>query len=172
MKNLCSFIQKYILGVVGIILLSCAPILFTFGNLFNLKLYFKAFGSVCMAVITPSEWHLSYKVIKTMEMIPFSLSSYLEGPYFYSMTILVFALLLSIFVSFFIAVMAMISKGTLNKVMTRVSEILTTVPDFTYIFINQLCVLQCNDQEWVLELKIQGYCGTPFCCCKNGSLLN
>lgn len=142
MKSLSSSLQKYLLGVVGIILLSCAPLLFTLGNLFNFKLYFKEFGNVCKAMITPSEWHLSYLVVQTMEMIPFSFGSYLKGPYFYSMTILILALLLSLFVSFLFAVMTTISKGTFKKVMTRVSELLTAIPDFSYIFIIQIAVVQ------------------------------
>ncbi|MER2171011.1 MAG: ABC transporter permease subunit [Psychrobacillus psychrodurans] len=142
MKNLSLSIQKYILGVFGIILLSCAPILFTLGNLFNIKLFLIEFGSVCKALITPSEWYLSYLAIKTMEVISFSLSSYFKGPYFYSMTILVLALLLSLLVSFLFAVMTTISKGTFKKIMTSVSELLTAIPDFSYIFIIQIAVVQ------------------------------
>ena len=139
MKNLSLSIQKYILGVVGIILLSCVPILFTQGSLFNFKLFFKEFISVCTALITPSEWHLNYKSfnlsLTTIETIPFSLSSYFEGPYLYSMTILVLALLFSLFVSFLFAVMTASSKGNFKKLMSRVSELLTTIPDITYIYI-------------------------------------
>ncbi|MCZ8540554.1 ABC transporter permease subunit [Psychrobacillus psychrodurans] len=142
MKILSLSIQKYILGVVGIILLSCAPILFTLGNLLNFKLFFKEFGSVCKALITPAEWHLSYLEITTMEMIPFSLSSYFNGPYLYSMAILVLALLLSLFVSFFFAVMTTISKGPFKRVMSHFSELLIAIPDFSYIFIFQIAVVQ------------------------------
>lgn len=142
MKNLSLSIQKYILGVVGIILLSCVPILFTQGSLFNFKLFFKEFISVCKALITPSEWHLNYKSFTTMETIPFSLSSYFEGPYLYSMTILVLALLFSLFVSFLFAVMTASSKGNFKKLMSRVSELLTAIPDITYIYIFQIAVVQ------------------------------
>ncbi len=146
MKNLILSIQKYILGVFGIILLSCVPILFTQGSLFNFKLFFKEFISVCKALITPYEWHLNYKSfdksLTTIETIPFSLHNYFEGPYLYSMTILVLALLFSLFISFLFAVMTASSKGNFKKLISRVSELLTAIPDITYIYIFQIAVVQ------------------------------
>lgn len=146
MKNLSLSIQKYIVGVVGIILISCVPILFTQGSLFNFKMFLIEFISVCKALITPSEWHLNYKSfdksLTTIETIPFSLHNYFEGPYLYSMTILVLALLFSLFISFLFAVMTVSSKGNFKKLMSRISELLTAIPDITYIYIFQIAVVQ------------------------------
>ena len=142
MKKVSLSIQNYLLGVVGIILISCIPTLFTLGNLFDLKLFFQEFISVCKALITPSEWFLSYLSKTTLEAVPFSFVSYLEGPYLYSMTILVLALLLSLVVSFLFASIITISKGPYKKVALWVSDLLMAIPDFFYIFLFQIAVVQ------------------------------
>ena len=138
-----NLLGKFLLGIIGIVLISCVPIvLFQVGSLFDFSFYLRTIFEVCKSLFLPSEWHLSYLVMQTMEIIPISISEYLKGPYLYSMTILIVSLLFSLFISFILAIFTTISNGPVQKLLLQFANILTAIPDFAYIFLIQLAVVQ------------------------------
>lgn len=143
MQTWINFLGRFLLGIIGIVLISCVPIvLFQVGSLFDFSFYLQTILEVSKSLFLPSEWHLSYLVIQTMEIVPISLKEYLKGPYLYSMTILIVSLLFSLFIAFILAIFTTISNGPVQKIFLSFANILTAVPDFAYIFLIQLAVVQ------------------------------
>ena len=142
MKNFALIPLKYVLGLLGILLISCVPILFLPSNLFDFRLFFRQCWQVLTELLKPAEWHLNYRVPGSPEMIEVSFLQYLTGPYLYSMPILMAALLIALLLSFLLAVLVMLSKGRLKPLVLQSAKVLESFPDFSYIFLIQIMVVQ------------------------------
>lgn len=143
MRKWFNLLGKFLLGIIGVILISCVPVvLFQIGGLFDFSFYLQTILEVSKSLFLPSEWYLSYQVFQTMEIIPISIVEYFKGPYLYSMTILIVSLVFSLLISFIFAIYTTISKGPVQKVLLQFANTLTAVPDFAYIFLIQLVVVQ------------------------------
>jgi peptide/nickel transport system permease protein len=143
MRKCFNLLGKFLLGVLGIVLISSVPVvLFQISSIFDFSLYFHTVLEVSKSLVLPSQWSLSYFVIETGESIPISLGNYFKGPYLYSMTILIASLVFSLFVSFILAILTTISKGPIQKVLLKLANLLTAVPDFAYIFLIQIAVVE------------------------------
>lgn len=108
MKNFVLIPLKYLLGLVGILLISCAPVLFSPGHLFDFRLFFQQCWQVLTALLQPAEWQLNYRIPGSPETVDVSFLQYLTGPYLYSMPILIASLLLALLLSFILAVLVML----------------------------------------------------------------
>jgi len=117
-------------------------VLFTLNGSFDLHLFFKTFLGVVKVFLNPSEWHLRYIVFTTQKTINVSFLDYLRGPYIYSMLILVASLLSSLIISFVLALLTFLSKGFLKKLLLQIANILESFPDFSFIFLIQIVVVQ------------------------------
>lgn len=142
MKNLLLLPLKYLLGLLGILLISCTPILFTPAHLFDFRLFFLTCWKVLKEMLDPKAWQLNYRVPGTLDTIDVSFYDYLTGPYLYSMPILIASLILALLLSFILAVMAMLSKGHMKPLLLQTTKVLESFPDFSYIFLIQITVVQ------------------------------
>ncbi|MCH4826918.1 hypothetical protein [Planococcus halocryophilus] len=142
MKNVVLIPFKYLLGLLGILLISCAPVLFSPGQSFDIRLFFQTCWQVLTALLRPAEWQLNYRVPGTFDMVDVSFSHYLTGPYLYSMPILISALLLALLLSFGLAMLFMLSKGRTKLIILQSTKVLESFPDFSYIFLIQIAVVQ------------------------------
>ncbi|MDX1806243.1 MAG: hypothetical protein R3267_04410 [Paenisporosarcina sp.] len=142
MKIFTTTLVKYISGVIGIVVISCTPILFTLNGSLDLHLFFTTFFGVVKGFFNPSEWHLRFIVFTTQKTINVSFLDYLKGPYVYSMLILVTSLLLSLIISFVLSFITLLSKGFIKKILLQIAKILESFPDFSFIFLIQIVVVQ------------------------------
>lgn len=153
MKILPITLFKYLLGVIGIILISCTPILFTLNGSFNIQLFSTSFLGVIKDLFNPSEWYIRYIVFTTQKTINVSFIDYVKGPYVYSMLILVVSLLVSLIVSFILSFITLLSKGFIKKLLLQTTKILESFPDFSFIFLIQIVVVQVYLKTDILILQ-------------------
>ncbi|MFC6040800.1 hypothetical protein ACFPYN_15335 [Paenisporosarcina macmurdoensis] len=153
MKIFTTTLLKYISGIIGIVLISCTPILFTLNGSFDLQLFFTTFLGVVKVFFNPSEWHLRFIVFTTQKTINVSFLDYLKGPYVYSMMILVTSLLLSLIISFVLSFITLLSKGFIKKILLQLAKILESFPDFSFIFLIQIVVVQVYLKTDILILQ-------------------
>lgn len=142
MKRFLLIPIKYVLGLIGILLISCAPILFSSEHFFDFRLYFKTCWQVVNQLRHPAEWQLDYAVPGSFETIDVSFIQYLSGPYLYSMPILFAALLTAVFLAFMLAVLVTLSQGRVKLIGQQSAKVLESFPDFAYIFLIQIAVVQ------------------------------
>lgn len=142
MKKLALIPLKYLLGLVGIVLISCASVLFSPSHLFDFQLFFQQCWEVLAALLEPAEWHLNYYVPGSFETVDVSFLKYLNGPYLYSMPILIASLLTALFLSFGLAILVMLAKGHVKPLVLQSTKVLESFPDFSYIFLIQIIVVQ------------------------------
>ncbi len=142
MKNIVLIPLKYLLGLLGILLISCAPILFSPSHLFDFRVFFQQCWEVLVTLVKPAEWHLNYRIPGSPEMIDVSYLQFLTGPYLYSMPILIASLLTALLLSFILAMLFMLSKGNVKSVFLQSTKVLESFPDFSYIFLIQIMVVQ------------------------------
>jgi peptide/nickel transport system permease protein len=128
-------------------------VLFTLNGSFDLQLFFTTFFGVVKVFFTPSEWHLRYIIFTTQKTINVSFLEFLKGPYIYSMLILVASLLLSLIISFVLSFITLLSKGFIKKILLQIAKILESFPDFSFIFLIQIVVVQVYLKTDILILQ-------------------
>ncbi|QBP41414.1 hypothetical protein [Paenisporosarcina antarctica] len=141
MKIIPITLFKYLFGVIGIILISCTPILFTLNGSFDIQLFFTTFFRVVKDFLNPSERQVSFYHF------------YVKGPYIYSMLILVASLLLSLIISFVLSFITLLTKGFIKKILLQIAKILESFPDFSFIFLIQIVVVQVYLKTDILILQ-------------------
>ena len=136
-----------LLGLIGIIFISCIPTFFLNGGNFNFKLYFQNVWSVFQTIITPSEWYFR-KQITFHKYRELPLFDYVFDDYVYSMTILLSSLLIAVVLGFILALsMFFLPRKT---ILHRTLNSLEAIPDLVYIFALQLLVVWFFKQFGVL----------------------
>ncbi|MGE6486734.1 ABC transporter permease subunit [Paenisporosarcina sp. NPDC076898] len=141
MRSFAAIPLKFMLGIIGILFISCSPVLFSINNPFNFQLFFLSFVDLVKDLMNPSEWHFNYTA-SLNEVGTLSFNDYFKGPYLYSMTILILSLLVSLLVSFGLALWTTLTKGSVKRITLKVVKVLESFPDFSYIFLIQIVVVQ------------------------------
>lgn len=153
MKKIIAILGKFIFGIVGIVLISATPALFRGDTFFDFPAYVLAVQSVIISLFTPDEWTLNYLNLSTFETVPFSFSSFLSGPYLYSMPLLLMALVLSFVIAFVLALLTLQSIGMIKRSALQFVKILQSFPDFSYVFLIQIAVLAFYSKTGTLLLS-------------------
>lgn len=169
MKKIIAILGKFIFGIIGIVLISATPALFRGNTFFDFPAYALAVKNVITAFFTPNEWTLSYLNLSTFETVPFSFSSFLSGPYLYSMPLLLMALVLSFVIAFVLALLTLQSNGVIKRSALQFVKILQSFPDFSYVFLIQIVVLAFYSKTDTLLLSFYSLGGeriylTPILC--------
>lgn len=134
-----ELIYKYILGVVGIVLISCIPVFFTDGFQLNVNLYFQNVWGVIRSIFAPSDWYFQQFV--GYELLEKPLFSYVFDNYLYSMTILFAALVIAIVVGVVFALSTFGLPHKMKRVIHTMLNGLEALPDILFIFILQMVVV-------------------------------
>ncbi|QFF99878.1 ABC transporter permease subunit [Psychrobacillus glaciei] len=142
MSRIVSVLFKFLLGLLGIMLISCTPTLFTINDAFDFHVYFKTFVGLLKDIANPSKWYLSYFNTSMIERGKVSFLEYFKGPYLYSMSVLISSILLSFITALLLAFLTMLSNRTLKKIVLQITKILESFPDFSYVFLIQMVVVQ------------------------------
>lgn len=150
-------------------MISCAPVLFSSGQLFDIRLFFQTCWQVLTALLRSAEWQLNYRVPGTLDTVDVSFPHYLTGPYLYSMPISIAALLFALLQSFGLAILVMLSKGYAKPFILQTTKVLESLPDFSYIFLIQIAVVQVYAATGYLVLDFYSLGGdlvylTPILC--------
>ncbi|MFD2923641.1 ABC transporter permease subunit [Halobacillus naozhouensis] len=127
MKFVAKLFSQYLLGLVGIILISSIPA------------FFQSVWDVVYKIFTPSEW--SFRLYLNYEYVERPLFTYVYDHYTYSMTILFSALFIAFVVGFLLALSTFQLPSTAKKVTHRLLNSLEAFPDILFIFMLQILVV-------------------------------
>ena len=141
MRSFAVIPLKFVLGIIGIMFISCTPVLFSINNPFDLQLFFLSLVDLTKDLMNPSEWHFNYS-ISWNEVGTLSFTDFFKGPYLYSMTILIISLFVSLLISFTFALLTTQAKGKVKRTTLKLAKLLESFPDFSYIFLIQILVVQ------------------------------
>ncbi len=61
MKRIVKIFLHYILGILGIILISCVPAIFSKVTSWSSSTYWEALKSIFTAIFHPTKWEISYQ---------------------------------------------------------------------------------------------------------------
>ncbi|WP_391116769.1 ABC transporter permease subunit [Psychrobacillus sp. L3] len=142
MSSFVSVLFKFLLGFIGIMLISCTPVLLTINDTFDFSKYFNTFVGLLKDLADPSNWHLSNFNSSTFEKREISFLKYFKGPYLYSLSVLIISILLSFFTALILAFITMLSNRKIKKNVLQITKILESFPDFSYVFLIQMVVVQ------------------------------
>ncbi|SFJ25786.1 peptide/nickel transport system permease protein [Halobacillus dabanensis] len=130
---------KYLVSVLGIILLSCVPVLFKHGYRFDFLYYLQTVWGVLRNIGSPSEWVFQHRV--GTQYVEKPLFSYIFDNYLYSMTILFSALLIAIIFGMALALFCMgIPQKWKRGIHTSLNS-LEAMPDILFLFLLQMLVV-------------------------------
>ncbi|QAS51427.1 hypothetical protein [Halobacillus litoralis] len=137
--GLFKMIFKYLIGVVGIILISCSPVLFNNDFRLNVSSYFQSVSIVIQKLVTPSEWIFHHRL--NYQYVEKPLLSYIMDNYLYSMTILFSALIIALFAGLILALSTFGLPRILNRTIHAGLNSLEALPDILFIFSLQMFVV-------------------------------
>ncbi|KGP70893.1 hypothetical protein [Pontibacillus yanchengensis] len=133
--KLLKLIVFYIIGLVGILLVSSVPVLFEGGVHLNIMTYLNTLGSIIAQLSNPSEWVInSYQKVKPL--IPF-----MSEGYIYSMTVLLSALVIAVIVGFTFAFATMLLPKVIQESIKKWLNFIQAFPDVIFIFLLQMFVV-------------------------------
>ncbi|MCT2536279.1 ABC transporter permease subunit [Aquibacillus koreensis] len=131
--------MHFLFGIIGIIFISCTPVLFQNGFEFSITKYLQSVWSTIKSFVTPSEWYF-IQFIGGRE-VEKPILSYLFDNYLYTMTVLLSAIAIAIIVGFMLAVIAFQLPSIFKKTILRVLYLLEAFPDVLFIFLLQLFIV-------------------------------
>lgn len=102
MKRIVKIFLHYLLGILGIILISCVPAIFSKVTSWSSSTYWEALKSIFTAIFHPTKWEISYQ--GSAEVFHVSLADFITGPYFYSMKIIVASLVISALIAYLLVI--------------------------------------------------------------------
>ncbi|WP_273833612.1 hypothetical protein [Guptibacillus sedimenti] len=137
--KLFEVFYKYIVGIVGIIFISCMTVFFTDGFELNISLYVYNLWDVILSIITPSNWHFQQYV--GHQLVEKPLFSYIFDNYLYSMTILFAALVIAIVLGMMFALSTFGFPHKMKHAIHTVLNGLEALPDILFIFLLQMLVV-------------------------------
>lgn len=132
-------LTKYLVSVIGIILLSCVPVLFKHGDRFDFLYYLQTVWGVIRKIGSPSEWVFQHRV--GTQYLEKPLFSYIFDNYLYSMTILFSALLIAIIFGMVIALFSMGLPQKWKRGIHSSLNSLEAMPDILFLFLLQMLVV-------------------------------
>ncbi|MBA2175226.1 ABC transporter permease [Halobacillus locisalis] len=144
--KIIKFLLYYVLGLLGITVISAMPGLFTGGSFFNVSAFLSSWQGVMAALVQPSEWVYLFKG-DPQPLIP-----YLWEPYTYSMTIFFAGILLGFGLAFLFAFGTMFLPKWAKQLLGQVLNTLESVPDLLLAFSMQLLVVWLYKQSNVIFL--------------------
>ncbi|MGI8316567.1 ABC transporter permease subunit [Halobacillus mangrovi] len=142
--KLLKFAGYYLLGLIGILVISTAPALFRERSYFNVSAFVSEFQTLLNQIIQPSEWVYLFKGS------PEPLLPYLWEPYQYSMTIFFVGIILGFVLAFVLAIGTAFLPKWARVIVGRVLNVLEAVPDLLLAFCLQLFIVWLYKQTNVL----------------------
>ncbi|MCP3027528.1 ABC transporter permease subunit [Halobacillus sp. A5] len=139
-----KFLLYYILGLCGIVLISAAPALFSEGAYFSVGSYIEEAGGLISTLTTPSDW------VYVHNETPQPLFEFLWEPYSYSMTIFIGAMTGAAVMAFVLAMGTFFLPGVLRGIVSRLLNLLESVPDLLLAFCIQLFIVWFYKQSDLL----------------------
>lgn len=133
MKRIVKIFLHYLLGILGIILISCVPAIFSKVTSWSSSTYWEALKSIFTAIFHPTKWEISYQ--GSAEVFHVSLADFITGPYFYSMKIIVASLLISALIAYLLVIATFRGPKWLRRGLSGFLSILQAFPDFSFIFL-------------------------------------
>ncbi|CDQ21259.1 ABC transporter permease subunit [Halobacillus karajensis] len=146
-----NIIFNYLLGVIGIILISSVPALFNNNFQWNISNYLGSVWSVIQTLFTPSEWFFHYR--HNYLIVEKPLFSYIFDNYFYSMTILFSALTIALIVGMILALSTFGLPQKWKRAIHTILNSLEALPDILFIFFLQMFVVWFYNSFNILLFK-------------------
>ena len=130
-----KFFGYYMLGILGILLISASPALFRQGAFLNVGNYMQELKLLLTKVGNPEEWTYLFKG----EPVP--IFEHLWEPYQYSMTVFFGGIILGLVLAFLGAFATVFFPKWMRSIIDRVLGILESVPDLLLAFSFQLFIV-------------------------------
>lgn len=146
-KRLARFLLYYIAGLIGILIVSSAPILFQPSYLFNVAAFLDQFISLTKALMQPDSWTYFYL---DREVSVFSM---LWNPYLYSIRIFVSAIILGFLVAFILAIVTLFLPKIAMQSIKRLLGLLESIPDLMVAFLLQLGIVMIFQHTDMLLMR-------------------
>lgn len=151
MKRIVKIFLHYFLGMIGIILISCVPAIFSKITSWSSGTYLEALQSIFTAIMHPSTWEITYQ--GSVEIFHVSLMDFITGPYAYTMKIILASLLISLIIAYLLVILTFRGPKWLRKGLAGFSSLLQAFPDFSFIFLIQMLVVYIYQQTGIFTLN-------------------
>ncbi|MRH44001.1 ABC transporter permease subunit [Aquibacillus halophilus] len=146
--KIVKFLIYYLLGVLGIIAVSNAPILLSGQSFLDFPSYITNTGSLIKDLFQLDKW--TYNMLQGREI---NIITFLMDPYLYSMKLLTGAFLLGLVVALVLAIVTMFLPKKMINTVKRGLGLIEAVPDLMVAFLFQLLVVYIFRQTDVLLMK-------------------
>ncbi|WP_079477906.1 ABC transporter permease subunit [Halobacillus salinus] len=141
-----AFLFYYVLGIVGIALISTMPVLFQDGAFFNISLYLSELKRLFIMMVHPSDWVYFYKGH------PEPIFGFLWRLYRYSMTLFLSGIVLGLTLAFFLALGTMYMPRWVKRMMERVLHLFEAIPDLLLAFGLQILIVWFYKQSGIIVM--------------------
>ena len=151
MKLIKGLLIRYVLGLLGIILVVCAPSLISPSpDRSNVILYINSIKSVFEQIINPNSWVIKYWPPRSLEYIEKTISEFFWDNYLYSLMILGGAFLLAFVIALFLGSITLLLPKKISRVLFSTSGVAIAFPDLLFLFLLQIGIVWIYKQTNVL----------------------
>ncbi|MBC1483194.1 ABC transporter permease subunit [Listeria sp. FSL L7-1558] len=151
MKKVVKIFLHYFLGIIGIILISCVPAIFSKVTSWSSGTYLEVLKSIFTTIIHPTTWEITYQ--GSAEVFHVSLYDFISGPYAYTMKIIIASLLVSLVIAYLLVILTFRGPKWLRQGLAGFSALLQAFPDFSFIFLIQMLVVYIYQQTGIFTLN-------------------
>ncbi|WP_226581509.1 ABC transporter permease [Halobacillus litoralis] len=135
MGKVLKFFGYYLLGLMGILLISTAPALFRQREFLSISNYINELQMLFSSILKPSEWTYLFKGS------PVPLLEHLWEPYTYSMTVFFGGIFLGFLLAFAGAFLTVFLPKWIQSAVSRLLGVLESIPDLLLAFSFQLFIV-------------------------------
>lgn len=144
--RILSFVFYYVLGGLGIVLISSMPALFQEGTFLNVPLFLSELKRLLLMLFHPAEWLYFYKGH------PQPIFEFLWHPYRYSMTLFFLGTILGMTLAFLLALGTMYMPVWVKRTIERALNLFEAIPDLMLAFGLQIFIVWIYKQSGIMVL--------------------
>ncbi|MFQ3546196.1 ABC transporter permease subunit [Halobacillus rhizosphaerae] len=153
LKEFFKFIGKYLLGLLGILFISCTPIFFSSKEKVFVK-FFNSIISIFQKLFHPDTWVILYHPPRTLQILEKSIQEFFWNNYLYSFKILVGSFIFALIIGLILAIITLLLPGKWSKFLFFLSEFTIAIPDLLYLFLFQMFIVWFYQHTDVLLMNI------------------
>ncbi|WP_186575808.1 hypothetical protein [Aquibacillus kalidii] len=135
--NMTKTIFYYLIGILGIILISCIPNSIKEGLSFDWRLYVTSIKSVIIKLLNPDQWYFN-RIDGVGRVTREPIIAFIKDDYPYVMTILCCSLLLALLLGFVFSFLTFLLPKKIQWIMIKILNILEGFPDVLFILLVQM----------------------------------
>lgn len=146
-----KLVTYYLLGLMGIILVSVAPSAMRAEGMFRVIPFLQEFNQFIQSLFEKETWIYQFESYRE------PILTFLWDPFIYSMKIFSGAILVGLLVAFVLAIITLFLPKPIVAVMQRVMNLLEAVPDLMFAFMIQLLIVYIYKQTGVKVMEFTSF---------------